>query len=160
GDSWKYDVVYRHKGVPLHGLVVEHGAKHIILKCIVRKPGRPTLIFTEYLPRAEIARIVQAEPAERALLAGRLQALVREREMLEARLKAVGPGIRPEPASSETLALRTVPWIGEPGQQALAYDSTHFRLLSNEGPALVELAALRLEQVYAAYAGILPPRAA
>lgn len=158
-DTWKYDTIHRQKGPPLIGLVVEQGANHILLKCISRKPGRPTIVFREYIPRKEIARIVLAEPADRDLLAKRLDLLVREREILETRLKAVGPGTNGDPASADTLSLRSIPWVGDPKQNALVYESTHFRLISNARPAVVELAAIQLEQVYAAYARTLPARA-
>jgi hypothetical protein len=157
-DAWKYDVVHRHKGAPLKGLVIEQGARHVVFKSIVRKPGRPTLVFTEYLPRTEVARIVDAEPAERALLAQRLEALAREHEALETRLKAIGPHPSPGAGSADAVTLRSVPWIGATGQPALEYESSCFRLHSNANPAVVELAAIRLEQVYAAYARALPPR--
>src|SRR5437660_1488388 len=47
--------------------------------------------------------------------------------------------------------------ISNPGN-ALSYQSTYFRLVSNARPEVVELAAIRLEQVYAAFAHLLPPR--
>lgn len=157
-DGWKYDTVYRHKGPPLKGLIVEQGANHVLMKCIARRPGRPTIAFPEWLPRKEIARIVLAAPADRELLARRLESLGRDYKDLEARLKAIVPGSRTDPLPSSGISLRQTTWIGDAKIPALAYDSTYFRLVSSAHPAVIELAAIHLEQVYAAYAHMLPAR--
>src|ERR1700693_1248830 len=51
GDGWKYDVVYPKTGDPIPGLVVEQDADHVFVRKIVRKPGAPTLVFSQYLKR-------------------------------------------------------------------------------------------------------------
>ena len=64
-DEWKYDVIYRKHGEPLRGLVLEQGST-IKIRCITRKPGKPTLVFTENVPRRDIARLELLDDAERA----------------------------------------------------------------------------------------------
>ncbi len=157
-DEWKYDVVHRHKGAPLMGLVVEQAGDHVLLKCISRKPGRPTILFSEWLPRAEVARVVLADAADREKLARRLQALARERELLAALVRSLDPKGRGDTASGDTVTLRPTAWVGDEKQKALAYDSTYFHLVSNARAEVVELAAVQLEQIYAAYTRSLPPR--
>ena len=49
-------------------------------------------------------------------------------------------------------------WPPDGKGKALAYQSAHFRLLSNSREEVVQLTAIQLEQVYAAYARSLPPR--
>jgi hypothetical protein len=157
GDDWKYEVVYRKKGAPFRGLIVDEAATHLCIKCISRKPGSPTLVFTEYLPRQEIDRIERLPPEDREQLRHRLDGLKREREMLAAQLRLLEPGARPQ-AQVEILELRPARWVVDPKVPALAYSSTHFRLVSNARPELVQLAAIHLEQIYAAYTRFLPPR--
>jgi hypothetical protein len=156
-DDWKYDIVYRKKGTPFRGLVVDQAATQITIKCISRKPGSPTLVFTEYLPIQEVERVELLPAEEREVLRQRLDALKREREMLTAQLRLLEPGAQPK-ATPEALELQPTPWIVDPKVQALAYSSTHFRLVSNARPELVQLAAIHLEQIYAAYTRFLPPR--
>src|SRR5438552_2569427 len=56
GDGWKYDIVHLKNNKSLSGLVVEQGPLDIVLKCVWRRPGRPTIVIRESVPRREIAR--------------------------------------------------------------------------------------------------------
>jgi hypothetical protein len=158
-DVWKYDVVYRKRGVPLEGLVLEQTKQLVTIRCIIRKPGSPTVLFTEYLPREEIEQVVLQEPAEREKLQKRLLALKNERKTLGDQLKLLDPGSRLEHPSGDMVTLKPADWPIEPRGQGLLYTSTHFQLLSNASEEMTHLAAIQLEQVYAAYARSLPPRA-
>jgi hypothetical protein len=157
-DDWKYDIVYRKKSPPLQGLVLEETAKRVLLKCVTRKPGAPTLVFLESLPRNEVERVELLDPKERDLLTRRLETLKKERELLTTRLKALDPAARPEAAADDRLDLRPVPWVLDGKSKALAYQSAHFQLVSNASQEVIQLAAIQLEQVYGAYARTLPPR--
>jgi hypothetical protein len=153
GDEWKYDVVVRTGGrEPLEGLVTQTTPEYVEIKCITRKPGRPTLVFTERIARADVKRLELLGPLDWVFLTERFEALRRERQLLR-RLdpKAKGAG------SADVLALKSVAWVDGRGR-AREYDSTYFRLVSNARPEVVRLAAVHLEQVYAAYARMLPPR--
>src|SRR5262249_23063098 len=59
----------------------------------------------------------------------------------------------------ERLELEPTAWPGQPGV-GLRYRSDHFVLESDAAEAVVRPAAVRLEQIYAAYVRFLPPRAA
>ncbi len=159
GDEWKYDVVHLKSGQILSGLVVEQDAKHVYIRKVVRKPGAPTLIFSDDLKRAEVDHIDLLDGADHDLLVQRIQSLIREREALAAQLKRLDPdGSKGQLASEDELALKPAPWPADANSKALAYQSTYFRLTSDTRPEVVELAAIRLEQVYAAFAHLLPPR--
>jgi hypothetical protein len=156
-DEWKYDVVHRKRGQPLRGLVVKQGAT-IQIRCISRKPGSPTVVFTENVSRADVSRLQLLSDADREKLQQRLDSLKREREVLAAHLRSLDPKIKRPGKSSDTFDLRPADWPGDSKIKALGYQSSHFRLIANCRPELVELAAIHLEQVYAAYARSLPPR--
>jgi hypothetical protein len=158
-DDWKYDVIYRKKGSPLSGLVLHEGPGVVTIRCITRKPGRPTLAYTENVPRAEIDRVSRLDDAERRQLGQRLDALKHEREVLEAHLRLFDPKRKgTAPPRADAFELKRVPWPPDKKSEAWAYQSAHFRLLANTRRELVCLAAIHLEQAYAAYARALPPR--
>jgi hypothetical protein len=155
-DEWKYDVVHRKKGLPLRGLVIEQGAAYVRIKCIVRRRGSPTVVFTESVPRRDIEKLELLGKAEREKLAQRLEEMKRQRAVLEDYLKSLaGKG---KSKLAEALDLRPAQWPPDKRVKGLRYESTHFHLLSNARAEVVQLAAIQLEQVYAAYARLLPPR--
>jgi hypothetical protein len=159
-DDWKYDVVHRKRGVALRGLVVEQDARALQIRCISRKPGSPTVVFTENVPRGDVAHLELLGEAERKVLEQRLESLKREREVLAGRLRALDPKMKAAGKSSDAFDLWPAAWPGDAKVKALSYQSTHFRLISNCRPELVQLASIHLEEVYAAYVRCLPPRTA
>lgn len=161
GDDWKYDVVHLKTGDTLSGLIMEQDARHVVLRKIVRKPGAATLIFSDDVQRSEIDHIDPLNDDDRDQLAKRVQALIREREALADQLKRLDPDASAgQLASDDGLELKPTPWVADPKVQALAYQSTYFRLVSDARPEVVRLAAIHLEQIYAAYVHLLPPRVA
>jgi hypothetical protein len=154
-DDWKFDVLHRTHGKSFQGLVVEDTLDHVRIRCVSRKPGRPTVVITETFPRSEVDHLDLLGSSDRTLLRARLQALAREREQLAGCLKALA-GARD--AVADSVELTSVRWPPDPRTQALAYRSEHFRLVSTARPEVVRLAALQLEMVYAAYARAFPPR--
>lgn len=157
-DAWQMDVVHRKRGLPLRGLVIEQGADAVRIRCISRRPGSPTVVFLEIVPRAEVARLELRTPEERKALEARLEAIKRERELLAARLRALDPGGKGASSSDEAVDLQSAPWPADAKIKAWSYQSVHFRLLANTRPELARLAAIHLEQVYDAFARALPPR--
>src|SRR5206468_2134362 len=92
GDDWKYDIVHRKSGGPLQGLILtEPGSSSVTIRCISRKPGSPTVVYTIVVPRADVAREVRLSKADRALLEQRLDALKREHQDLAERLRLLDP---------------------------------------------------------------------
>jgi hypothetical protein len=158
GDEWKYDVVYRKKGEPFRGFVHEQTDRYVDITVISRKPGRPTILFNEQVPRQDVEKVELLDPRERDLLHKRLDALKKERALLAARMKLLDPGSKPASDAADVLTLKAVPWPPEPSKSSLCYQSTHFRLVSSARDEFAQLAAIELEQVYSAYARVLPPR--
>ncbi len=157
GDDWKYDVVYLKKGEPYHGLVLEQKGGRLSMKWVVRRPGRPTIIYPITFSGDEIARVEMLPEAEHESLRLRLKALREEHKRLDAPLKNPAPARKR--ARADKLDLRERAWFGDAGGKALVYESSYFHLESNAPRAIVEAAAIRLEQAYTAYAHFLPPRA-
>jgi len=161
-DEWKYDVVYLKSGASFKGLVLARNEQWIKIKCISRRPGAPTTVITDEIPTDKIDRMVLLDPQERERLQKRLEALRNEYlrlATLKAKLKGVDPGTRPEhPAPVDAVVLTPSPWPHDPKATALTYESAHFHLISDSREEVVQLAAVHLEQVYAAYARCLPPR--
>ena len=158
-DDWKYDIVYPKKGEPYRGLVVEQSGGGVRMRWVLRKPGRPTIVYRVELARDEIDHVDLLPDEERAKLRRRLTALQEEHKRLAERMKALGAAGSNPSSGADTVELHPRKWPGDERQEALAYRSTYFELVSNAPRGVVEAAALRLEQVYAAYVHRLPPRA-
>jgi hypothetical protein len=116
------------------------------------------VVFTEAVPRSDISRMVLLDAADREVLQQRLEALKRERETLATSLRLLDPRMKGS-RSGDAFDLRPAAWPPDDKVKALGYQSTYFHLIANSQPELAHLAAIHLEQVYAAYARFLPPRA-
>ncbi len=157
-EEWKFDVVFRTKGRDaLRGLVVAQTPEDIHIKRIFRKPGTPTVVLADRVPRGDVAELRLLDDKERALLTTRLETLKKERLILSAQIR-LWKGGKVEVPPSEMLELKPETWGPDGKGKALAYDSTHFRLVSNAREDIVLLTAIQLEQVFTAYARSLPPR--
>src|SRR5262249_34572947 len=82
----------------------------------------------------------------------------REREILAGRIHALDPSGKGEKLRMENLDLERVTWGKDKKGEAWSYTSVQFVLLSDAREDVVRRAAVRLEQIYAAYARFLPPR--
>ncbi len=141
-NAWKFDVIHLKNGNTLKGLVVGETKVSITLEWVVQRPGEPTrVVITHTMPWSDVDRIDRLKPSER--------------EVLAARLKELKPASEKE--RMEKLELKRVPW-GKDDKGGLSYTSQHFVLVSNASHEIVRRAALRLEEIYAAYARLLPPR--
>jgi hypothetical protein len=157
-DEWKYDVLHLKSGQVLRGLVLEEG-KTFKIRCIFRKPGRGTVTITESVLADDVARKELLNDDERKQLQQRLDALKREREVLAAHLRSLDPIAKRKDKSGDVFELKPADWPGNGRvKKALSYQSAHFRLVANARPEVVQLAAIHLEQAYAAYAHCLPAR--
>ncbi len=157
GDDWKYDIVYRKKGDSYQGLVLERKAGQLRMQCIVRKPGSPTVVIPVELSDAEIDRVDMLPDDQHEALKKRLKVLREERKLLGERMKALDRAAKEPAAGTDKLNLRETQWPGEAATKGLAYQSSHFELVSNASRGIVEVTAIRLEQAYAAYGHCLPP---
>jgi hypothetical protein len=157
GDDWKYDIVYRKKGDPYRGLVEERDGGDVRMWCIVRNPGRPTIFYRMTLPSAEVNRVEMLPDSEHQVLRRRFLALREEHRQLPDPLKALDSD-KPVVPGADKIKLHEIVWRGDGKSKALAYHSSYFELESNAPRRVVLVAAMQLEQVYAAYIRCLPPR--
>jgi hypothetical protein len=158
-DEWKYDVVHLKSGVALRGLVTNPGADPVVIHCVLRKPGSPTVVLTEFIARRDVRRLELLKPEDRARLSKRLDDLRAERKRWVAQRNSLDPKARKAGRPDDAVELRPTAWVDDKRVKALAYQSTYFRLVSTDRPEVVQQAAIHLEQIYAAYARSLPPRA-
>jgi hypothetical protein len=143
--DWKYDVVRLKNGAVFRGLILSETPAGLHFQDVRRHPGRPTVLFTTSFARAEIAAVERLTDGER--------------DRLRARLRGLDPTGETEKQRMERLELEPIAWLGKPGA-GHRYRSDHFVLESDAPESIARRAAVRLEQIYTAYARYLPPRAA
>jgi hypothetical protein len=144
-DDWKFDVVHLKNGGTLRGILDEQTSTEIRFRCVSRKPGAHTVVIPTTTLRPDEVDSLELLDA-------------RERETLAARLKALDPTGKGEAQRMASLELKPVAWGKDGRVKALRYESTHFVLESNASEDVVRRAAVRLEQIFAAYTRFLPPR--
>ncbi len=157
-DDWKLEVLYRKNGVPFKGLLVQESVNEVVFKCIYRKPGAPTLVFTENIEKSNVLKIEKLSDEERTLLATRLDALAKERERFANTLRSLDIKTAGNKTAIEYVKLESEPWPGPSAGNANTYTSQYFVLKTNAKPELARLAVIQLEQVFSAYSRTLPPR--
>lgn len=143
-DDWKYDVIHLKNGHTFNGLLLEGKSPKIRFQWIRRRLGGSTLVMPIDFEPAEVESIDRLSP--------------RDRELLAQRVKKLDPTGKAEAARMDELVLQRVPWLGKRDDVALEYSSVYFRLVSNAREDLVRRSAVRLEQVYRAYARYLSPQ--
>jgi hypothetical protein len=143
-DDWKFDVVHLKTGGTLQGLIAKENTDALVFWRVNRKPGAHTTVIVATIERREIDHVDALDD--------------RERERLRERLTALDPTGRGEVRRMASLALETGDWGKNGKGQARVYRSEHFVLESNAPEDIVRRAAVRLENVYAAYTRLLPPR--
>jgi hypothetical protein len=143
-DTWKLEVLHRKGGKAFKGLVVEETPRVIKFWEVKRPVGLRTVRIYHTFNRREVERIDRLDARERELLAGRIHAL--------------DPEGKAEKLLMENLNLERVPWGKDKKGEAWSYTSVQFVLLSDAREDVVRRAAVRLEQIYAAYSRFLPPR--
>jgi hypothetical protein len=142
-NGWKFDVIRTKNGTVFRGLILNESATAIRFENVRQQPGRPTFLLTTTFSRAEIDRVERLDAAER--------------EQLKARLQELAEAGQEEKQREERLELESAPWDGKP-DGGRRYRSDLFTLDSDATEVVVRRAAVRLEQIYAAYARFLPPR--
>ncbi len=156
-DDWQYDVIYRKQSKPIKGMILDEKPTQIKLLSIFRKPGAATVVMEDTILRGEIDHVDRLSDEDRAVLDQRVKALRHDREVLAAQLKLLDPTAKVK-KTVDVVNLQPADWPADPETKAVQYQSTYFKLISNAKEEVVQLAAIQLEQVYAAYARALPPR--
>jgi hypothetical protein len=141
--DWKFDIVHLKNGSLLKGVILEETPTSFRFQHVRRAPGRPTICMTSNLRLADVDRIDRISDEER--------------ELLKNRLKELDPNGEGERKRMEGLDLERCPWNGK-AKAGWRYESDYFALMSNAPEGIVRRAAVRLEQIYTAYAHFLPPR--
>ena len=138
--EWHYDEVFLNNGGHFRGQVVAESGEGIRFRVVSRRPGRPTVTLTTLFTPGEVAAVKKLTDAGRAELA--------------ARLAVLDPDGSGERSRMQELPLAAAEWPG--GGPATLYRSDRFTLLSNAPEEVTRRAAVRLEQIFAAYARFLP----
>jgi hypothetical protein len=157
-EEWKFDVVHLKNGTEIQGQVIEDEKERVRIRVVLRQPGRPIVVITTTLPRTDVERVELADEKDREQLTERLKTLHTERQNWSALIRAIDPALKNQPSTGfDQLELKSAAW-GKGSGKGLAYQSAHFRVVSNAREDLVCLTAVQLEQIYAAYQRVLPPR--
>jgi len=140
----KFDVLHLQSRI-VQGRVLKEGPEGVTLQLVYVNPGQPIRIEEAGPPYswASIKRFERLSPAERERLSRFLVQKQGERDKFKRVLAA--------------LELKPAPW-GKSPVGGLSYASRRFMLLSNARPDIVRRGAERLEQIYAAFDDLLPPR--
>jgi hypothetical protein len=144
--DWPLERIELKGGRVYHGLVRAprpewlEAAEKVTFEIVRRRPGQPMHLVRFAYPKESIAKIDLLPADERAKLIERLD-WFRNRDAREAR---------------ELNQLTLQP--GAPGGPQWTYDGPWFRLEAWTDKEMTRLTILRIEQVFAAYSEILPPR--
>jgi len=141
--KWALDELTLTNGSKFQGMILEDSPAGVRFMTIRHVPGRPTITLTSYFPRADVGSVKRIADKERALLKERL-----------AELDPSGNGERKR---MEALQFEQVEWLGTP-KAAKRYEGEHFVLVSSAPDEVTRRATVRLEQIYAAFIQLLPPR--
>jgi hypothetical protein len=143
--NWSFDEITLTNGAKFQGLLLDDGPRDVRFQTVKRRPGQPTFTLTWSVPRGEVALLKKLTEAERAQLKERISELDQD-----------GSGERKR---IQSLDLAPAMWLGEP-DKGKVYRSEYFTLVSDASEEVIRRAAVRLEQIYAAYARFLPPTVA
>ena len=141
--AWPLDEVTLRNGARFQGLILKETPAATDFRVVIRKPGRPTMTLTTSFTAREVAAVRRLGEADRVILQAKL-----------AELDPRGDGERKQ---MEALELADADWLGKPGA-ARRYASERFVLVSGASEEVTRRAAVRLEQIYAAFTRFLPPR--
>lgn len=139
---WSFDEITVSNGAKYQGLIQLEDARWVQVQLVRRPPGKPTITLTTRFARQEIVSVRRLSDADRAVLKERI-----------ADLDPDGAGER---RRMEALDLTPAAWFGTAGA-AKRYDSDYFSLVSGAPDEVTRRAAVRVEQIYTAFARFLPP---
>ena len=140
--GWTFDEITLTNGAKYQGLLLDDGPVEVRFQTVKRRSGQPTFTLTWKVPRSDVAGIKKLTDVERTQLKERI-----------AELDQDGSGERKR---IQALDLTPAVWLGEPAKGKL-YRSECFTLVSDAPEEVIRRAAVRLEQIYAAYTRFLPP---
>lgn len=150
---WPFDEITLKNGAKFQGLILNGDAlreRHgkdgfdgwVRFQSVRRPPGRPTVTLTTIFYGPEIAAVKRLGEKDRAFLRERLAEL--------------DPGGGGESKRMESLQLVPTAWLDRP-RAGFRYDSDYFSLEAGTSQEVARRAAVKLEQIYAAFTRVLPP---
>lgn len=140
--NWKFDELKLTNGAKFQGMILAEHSDGIDFRTVMRLPGRPTVTLTTYFPKGEVADVKR---------------LTRdERRALKEKLDELDPNGEGERKRMESLELVAAEWPDKPAG-ARRYESEYFALVCTGSEELTRRSAARLEQMYTAFAHVLPP---
>jgi hypothetical protein len=139
--QWRFDRVLLKGGGALEGIIERETSLHIELLEVRRPPGKPLQAVKHIVARRDVAQIDRLGDQDRAALRDRLQQY-RNRAAIEA-------------GRMEDVELRA---IDNPAAPLWQYSGEWFDLESTADEETTRRSVVRLEQVFAAYRQMLPPR--
>src|SRR6266545_5531408 len=142
GSKWAFDELTLKNGAKFQGLILKELPDGTEFQSVMRNPGRPTVTLTSFFAKSEIA--------------GTKKLSDKDREALKEKLAELDPSGEGERKRMDSLELVAADWPGKPGG-ARMYDSEHFLLVCTGTEELTRRSAVRLEQIYTAFARFLPP---
>ncbi|QJW98286.1 hypothetical protein [Frigoriglobus tundricola] len=140
--NWPFDEITLKNGARFQGLILSEVPDGIEFRSVLRLSGRPTVTLTSFFGKGEIA--------------GAKRLSKEDREALKEKLSELDPRGEGERKRMESLELVAAEWPGK-AAGARRYDSDHFSLVCTGTEELTRRSAVRLEQIYTAFARFLPP---
>lgn len=141
---WVFDVVRLKSGVEFRGLILNETPSQLSFVTIERRQGRPTVFLPTSFAMSEIEKVTPLSKTERGQLSSRIDKLQNEPAERESRLKQ--------------LKLKSVEWEKK-GPEVLQYRSDCFVFESDAPDLIARRAAVRLEEIHAAFGRFITPRA-
>lgn len=140
--NWKFDELTLTNGAKFHGLLLAEYPDGLDFRVVIRLPGRPTVTLTSFFGKAEVAHLKRLSRDDR--------------RALQEKLDELDPSGEGERKRMESLELVAAEWPDKPAG-ARRYDSDYFALVCTGSEELTRRSAVRLEQIYTAFARVLPP---
>lgn len=143
--EWPMDELRLRNGTVVRGLILHDGPDGVQFRLVKRPAGRPTVTLTTFFTKDEVR------------IDGIHKRSPEERQVLVQRLSELDSDGRTERRRMDAMTFRKSEWLGREGA-ARVYESDQFILVSAAPDEVTRRAALRLEQLYTAFARVLPPR--
>jgi hypothetical protein len=143
--DWSLETIVLKSGATFRGLILEDSPQEVKFRIVERKPGRLTTTLTIAFAKSQT---VELKPLPDA-----------ERQMLKKRLSDLDAQENRERKRRDGIELKPVTWL-EKKDSARSYETDQFVLVSSAPDEVTRRACVRLEQIYLAFAWVLPPRQA
>ena len=142
-NTWNFDRLELKTGHVFDGLMLDENVYRTTFRIVSRPAGRPTVTLTTWFTPTEIKSLKKLNDDDRKILKDRMAELDNHAE-----------------GDSERLSLMQLKatTLQSSDAKALRYESDQFELVSGAPEEITRRAALRLEQMNAAFTRVLPPR--